>query len=39
MDKWLKELREHADPNMVSILVGNKSDLKNKRQVSTEEAT
>ena len=28
IDRWLKELREHADSNIVVLLVGNKSDLK-----------
>jgi Ras-related protein Rab-11A/Ras-related protein Rab-11B len=36
--RWLKELREHAEPNIVIMLVGNKSDLRNRRAVSTEEA-
>ena len=36
--RWLKELREHADPNVVIMLVGNKSDLKRLRAVSTDEA-
>ncbi|TDL20198.1 ras-domain-containing protein [Rickenella mellea] len=35
---WLKELRDHADSNIVISLVGNKSDLKYLRAVSTEEA-
>ncbi|KZS98816.1 ras-domain-containing protein [Sistotremastrum niveocremeum HHB9708] len=36
--RWLKELRDHADSNIVIMLVGNKSDLKHLRAVSTEEA-
>jgi Ras-related protein Rab-11A len=28
IDRWFKELREHADNNIVVLLVGNKSDLK-----------
>jgi Ras-related protein Rab-11A len=28
IDRWLKELREHADSSIVVLLVGNKSDLK-----------
>lgn len=36
---WLKELRDHADDNIVIMLVGNKSDLANNRAVSTEEAS
>ena len=35
---WLKELREHADSNIVIMLVGNKSDLRHLRTVPTEEA-
>jgi small GTP-binding protein len=38
VERWLKELREHADPNIVIMLVGNKSDLRSQRKVSTEEA-
>ena len=38
VEKWLKELREHADANIVLMLVGNKSDLKHLRAVKTEEA-
>ncbi|CAE6504258.1 unnamed protein product, partial [Rhizoctonia solani] len=29
--RWLKELRDHADSNIVIMLVGNKSDLKHLR--------
>jgi len=36
--RWLKELRDHADSNIVIMLVGNKSDLKHLRAVTTEEA-
>ena len=36
--RWLKEWRDHADPNLVIMLVGNKSDLKHLRDVPTEEA-
>ncbi|XP_076899294.1 ras-related protein RABA5a-like [Bidens hawaiensis] len=35
--RWLNELHTHSDMNVVSILVGNKSDLKDAREVSTEE--
>ncbi|XP_071705957.1 ras-related protein RABA5a-like [Rutidosis leptorrhynchoides] len=35
--RWLNELHTHSDMNVVSILVGNKSDLKDTREVSTEE--
>ena len=37
--KWLQEVRDHADEKVAIILVGNKSDLVNERQVSTQEAT
>lgn len=33
---WVKELRDRGDPGTVILLVGNKSDLTNARQVSTE---
>ncbi|XP_062201055.1 ras-related protein Rab11D-like isoform X1 [Phragmites australis] len=36
--RWLEELRGHADKNIVIMLVGNKSDLEDKRAVSTEDA-
>lgn len=36
--RWLKELRDHADSNIVIMLVGNKSDLRHLRAVSTDEA-
>ncbi|KAK3314931.1 ras GTPase [Apodospora peruviana] len=36
--RWLKELRDHADVNIVIMLVGNKSDLRHLRAVPTEEA-
>ncbi|MCO5596429.1 hypothetical protein L7F22_050492 [Adiantum nelumboides] len=38
VEKWLKELRDHADANIVIMLVGNKSDLVHLRAVSTQEA-
>lgn len=38
IQRWLTELREHADPNIVVMLVGNKSDLKHLRAVNTEDA-
>jgi small GTP-binding protein len=28
LERWLEELRQHADPNVVTMLVGNKSDLR-----------
>lgn len=39
VDRWLTELRQHADPDIVVLLVGNKSDLRHIRSVSTEEAS
>lgn len=38
VEKWLRELREHAEPHIVVMLVGNKSDLKHMRTVRTEDA-
>ena len=38
VERWLKELRDHADANIVVMLVGNKMDLRHLRSVSTEEA-
>jgi len=38
VDRWLTELRDHADSNIVIMLVGNKCDLRPQRQVPTEEA-
>lgn len=35
--RWLKELREHTDPNIVVMLIGNKSDLRHLIAVSTED--
>ncbi|CAN8065138.1 unnamed protein product [Agarophyton chilense] len=37
--RWLKELKDHADSKIVVMLVGNKCDLKNERQVSVEDGT
>ena len=28
VERWLKELRDHADSNIVIMLVGNKCDLR-----------
>jgi len=38
VERWLKELRDHADSNIVIMLVGNKSDLRHLRSVQTEDA-
>ncbi|KAJ4749052.1 Ras-related protein Rab-11A [Rhynchospora pubera] len=35
--RWLRELRDHADSNIVVLLVGNKTDLKHLRVVTTED--
>ncbi|KAJ1400791.1 Small GTPase superfamily [Sesbania bispinosa] len=37
VDRWLKELRNHTDSNIVVMLVGNKSDLRHLVAVSTED--
>lgn len=38
VQRWLKELRDHTDSNIVIMLVGNKADLRHLRAVSTEDA-
>uniref|UniRef100_A0A914HUP5 Uncharacterized protein n=1 Tax=Globodera rostochiensis TaxID=31243 RepID=A0A914HUP5_GLORO len=38
VERWLKELRDHSDQNIVIMLVGNKSDLRHLRAVPTDEA-
>eukprot|EP00246_Nothoceros_aenigmaticus_P009970 TRINITY_DN261_c0_g1_i1.p1 TRINITY_DN261_c0_g1~~TRINITY_DN261_c0_g1_i1.p1 ORF type:complete len:221 (-),score=36.05 TRINITY_DN261_c0_g1_i1:1179-1841(-) len=38
VQRWLEELKAHADSNIVIMLVGNKSDLGNLRAVTTEDA-
>ena len=38
VERWLKELRDHADANIIIMLVGNKSDLRHLRGVQTDEA-
>lgn len=38
VERWLKELRDHTDQNIVIMLVGNKADLRHLRAVSTEDA-
>jgi len=37
VEKWLKEVKDHAEPHLVSLLIGNKSDLEDRRAVKTEE--
>jgi len=39
VEKWFEELKNNAEPSIVVMLVGNKSDLKPLRAVSQEEAT
>ncbi|KAG4125257.1 hypothetical protein ERO13_D10G085700v2 [Gossypium hirsutum] len=34
---WLEDARQHANPNMTIMLIGNKSDLSHRRAVSKEE--
>jgi len=38
VERWLKELRTHADPSIVVMLVGNKCDLKHLQAVITDDA-
>ncbi|XP_063902019.1 ras-related protein rab-11.1-like [Zophobas morio] len=38
IQRWVKELREHLNPNTVVMLVGNKSDLRHLREVSKDTA-
>lgn len=38
VERWLKELRDHSDANIVVTLVGNKADLRHLRAVSTDQA-
>jgi Ras-related protein Rab-11A len=38
VENWLKELKQFADSNIVILLVGNKTDLRDKREVKKEEA-
>lgn len=37
-EKWMKELRDHADSQTVVLLTGNKADLKHLRAVKVEDA-
>ncbi|KAF8083915.1 hypothetical protein N665_0746s0017 [Sinapis alba] len=37
VERWLKELRNHTDANIVIMLVGNKADLRHLRAIPTEE--
>lgn len=37
VERWLKELRDHTDPNIVVMLIGNKADLRHLVAVQTED--
>ena len=37
LSSWLEDARQHANPNMTIMLIGNKSDVAHKRAVSREE--
>ena len=38
VQRWLRELRDHADSNIVIMMAGNKNDLNHLRAVSPEDA-
>ena len=38
IDMWIKHLKTYSKPDIKIFLIGNKSDLEEKREVSTEEA-
>ena len=38
IERWLRELRSHADGSIVAMLVGNKCDLRHEQQVEVEDA-
>uniref|UniRef100_A0A803P0V9 Uncharacterized protein n=2 Tax=Cannabis sativa TaxID=3483 RepID=A0A803P0V9_CANSA len=38
VQRWLRELRDHADSNIVIMMAGNKADLNHLRAISAEEA-
>ena len=38
-ERWLRELRDHTDPNVVVMLIGNKCDLRHLVAVSTDDGT
>uniref|UniRef100_A0A0D9V7S9 Uncharacterized protein n=1 Tax=Leersia perrieri TaxID=77586 RepID=A0A0D9V7S9_9ORYZ len=37
VQRWLRELRDHADANIVVMMIGNKSDLNHLRSVAEED--
>ena len=38
LDRWVNEIKAHTEPDLNIIMVGNKSDLENLREVTKEEA-
>lgn len=36
--KWMKEIKDYSETNVLLVLIGNKSDLKDQREVRYEEA-
>ncbi|CAN6345855.1 unnamed protein product, partial [Urochloa humidicola] len=38
VERWMRELKDHTDANIVIMLVGNKADLRHLRAVPTEDA-
>ncbi|PON49822.1 Small GTP-binding domain containing protein [Parasponia andersonii] len=38
IQRWLRELRDHADSNIVIMMAGNKADLNHLRAISSEDA-
>jgi GTPase SAR1 family protein len=38
VQRWLNEIEKYTDPSIKILLVGNKSDLNERRQVETREA-
>lgn len=39
LERWLKELRQHSDLDIVIMLIGNKADLRHLRCISIEEGS
>ena len=37
LTRWLEEVRQNGNPDIMVMLIGNKADLDSRRQVSTEE--
>lgn len=38
MSQWLKDAKDLARPDITCVLIGNKSDLKDNREVNSEDA-